>query len=1214
MPDKPRPTIGYLTTGVGPGVGLAIWSGVVDAALQQGVNLFTFVGGALRDPVVFGSQANILYNLANPHSTDGLVIWGSSIGGFVDRTEIATLCDRYAPLPLVNLTLPLPGIPTVVINSYRGMRDLVTHLIETHGYGRLAFIRGPEMHYYSQERFRAYSDVLQECGLALDPQLVTPPLGWSQAAGDEAVRLLLDERAVRPGVDCDAIVAANDAMALGAIEALQARGIHVPQDLAVVGFNDSQGGRASTPPLTSVALPFHQQGQQALQMLVERLQGQPVPELVTLLPRLVVRQSCGCPDPEVVSAAADGPQDTAHTLSALAAQRETLLAEVIQAMAGLPAEAAAGWSARLVDAFLAELRGHAATSCLQELEAALAQAEDRSDISTWQGVVSAMRQRAVASLDRLSLRRAENLCQQARVIIGKHAQRLQAQQGLQTEHQATVLREIGAALNTAADMQGLMDVLAEGLPRLGIPSGYLALYEDPQKWQYPQPAPEWSRLMLGYNQRGRVALEPDGRRFRSTELLPAGMLPRQRQYGFVVVPLYFRDRQLGFAILEIGPRDGTVYEALRVQISSALQGVQLLVQNVALYHQALQAEKEAEEADLLKSRFLSMVSHELLTPLVLMVGLSEMMLKEQDMGQAAQPASGQPPQPTSYRQDLLRMYTSAQHLGSLVRDVLDLTRSQVGELRLVQKPLDLSKTLQAVALVGEEMARAKGLAWEAQIPAQLPTVLGDAARLQQVTLNLVTNACKFTPAGYVRLQADADGRKVTVRVSDSGLGVPLDEQQVIFDEFRQSERTSTRGYGGLGIGLAICRQLIHLHGGQIGVESSGQENSGSTFYFTIPVLRQEAAPAAGESGLSRVLVVAPRGSDGAYLQQQLTRQGFEAQVVGIEETPNWKAVLLESPPGAIVFDSRTSELGWDVAAALKEDPATQDIPVLLCAIQPDSDGGAMLALDALAKPVRPEGLAQALQRYGLAANEGQGKTILLVDDDPHILEMHGRLVHNALPQCRVMQAANGRIALEKMQGLSPALVLLDLMMPELDGFGVLQAMQADERLRRVPVIVLTAQTLTQRDMARLNQGVVAVLGKGLFRVEETLKHIEAALAVNRRLGSEAQRTVRKTMAHIHEHYAEPLGRNDLATLAAVSGRHLDRCFAEEMGISPLTYLQRYRIAQAKRLLETSEQTVTEIALAVGFSSSSYFAEMFRRETGMPAGEYRRRSRLPSPQP
>ncbi|MFH1086402.1 MAG: helix-turn-helix domain-containing protein, partial [Chloroflexota bacterium] len=791
-------------------------------------------------------------------------------------------------------------------------------------------------------------------------------------------------------------------------------------------------------------------------------------------------------------------------------------------------------------------------------------------------------------------------------------QRTQAQQSLQIEHQATVLREIGAALTTAADVPGLMDVLAEGLPRLGIPSGYLALYEDPQPWQYPQPAPEWSLLMLAYDGQGRIELEAEGRRFRCGELLPTGMLPRQRQYSFVVVPLYFRDRQLGFAVLEIGPRDGTVYEALRVQISSALQGVQLLAQNVALYHQALQAEKaaeegrrSAEEANSLKSRFLSMVSHELLTPLVLLVGLSEMMLKEG--------GADQTPLPEAHRQDLLRMYTSAQHLGSLVRDVLDLTRSQVGELRLARKPLDLSKAVQAVALVGEEMARTKGLAWQADIPAHLPAVLGDAARLQQITLNLVTNAVKFTPRGYVQLQASADEHNVTVRVSDSGLGVPLAEQQAIFDEFRQSERTTTRGYGGLGIGLAICRQLITLHGGRIGVESSGEENGGSTFYFTLPILHEGAGPVASEASLSRVLVVAQRAADGSFLQEQLTRQGFEVQVLGVEETPQWKSLLLDAPPGAIVFDSRTSELGWDITSALRENPATQDIPVLLCAIKPESDGGALLALDSLVKPVRLEGLAQALRRYGLTADEGQGKTVLVVEDDPHILEMHTRLVQNALPRCRLLQAANGRIALEKMQEALPSLVLLDLMMPELDGFGVLQAMQANERLRREPDIVLTSQTLSQKDMARLNQGVVAVLGKGLFSMEETLAHIEQALLVNKRLGSETQRTVRKTMAYIHEHYAEALGRDELAAAAAVSARHLDRCFAEEMGISPMTYVQRYRIAQAKRLLETGDQSITEVALAVGFASSSYFAEMFRRETGVSASEYRQRGASPSPQ-
>ena len=275
---------------------------------------------------------------------------------------------------------------------------------------------------------------------------------------------------------------------------------------------------------------------------------------------------------------------------------------------------------------------------------------------------------------------------------------------------------------------------------------------------------------------------------------------------------------------------------LPAQISDALKGVLLLQENVALYHQALAAQQAAqegqrvaEEANLLKSRFLSMVSHELRTPLVLLEGLSEMMLRP---GPGDRPPLGEP-----YRQDMARIQATAQQLGGLVRDVLDLARSQMGQLRLVLKPLDVGDTLRPVALVGEQMACGKGLAWHTEIEPDLPQVLADGARLQQVALNLIANAVKFTAQGEVKLSiGSGEGETVRIAVSDTGLGVPLVDQEAIFDEFRQSERTAARGYGGLGVGLAICRQIVSLHSGTIGVESSGDEESGSTFYFTLPTL------------------------------------------------------------------------------------------------------------------------------------------------------------------------------------------------------------------------------------------------------------------------------------------------------------------------------------------------------------------------------------------
>jgi YesN/AraC family two-component response regulator len=206
---------------------------------------------------------------------------------------------------------------------------------------------------------------------------------------------------------------------------------------------------------------------------------------------------------------------------------------------------------------------------------------------------------------------------------------------------------------------------------------------------------------------------------------------------------------------------------------------------------------------------------------------------------------------------------------------------------------------------------------------------------------------------------------------------------------------------------------------------------------------------------------------------------------------------------------------------------------------------------------------------------------------------------------RVLKARDGREALEIIGRERPDLVLLDLVMPELDGFGVLEAMQREEAIRSIPVIVLTSQLLTETDMARLNRSVAAVLGKGLFSVEETLAHVEATLARRRNLGNETQYLVRKAMAYVHEHYTDSISRVDVARHVGVNADYLTRCFHKETGVTLVTYLNRYRINQAKTLLAAREKSVSEVAMAVGFSDSNYFSQVFRRETGMSPNEYKR---------
>jgi signal transduction histidine kinase/DNA-binding LacI/PurR family transcriptional regulator/AraC-like DNA-binding protein len=1195
--SRKRLTIGVILDNVAGESRSSLWPGIADTIQAHGSNLLCFTGGYLHDPHDFTLRGNIIYEMIDRHALDGLIIWTSSLSSYVGHESIEKFCARYRPLPMVSIGVILENTPSIVLDSYQGMCDMVSHLITVHHRQRIAFIRGPAGHRDAEERYRAYCDVLQEHHLPFVPELVSPPFKWFDPGGQVLMSRLLDEHPTH----FDAVVGVNDGVAVEAMQILQARGIRVPEDVSIVGFNNTPLSRVVTPPLTTVPWRMYERGHQAAKLILAMITGEPVPDRVLLRANLVVRQSCGCIDPAVVQARVE--LSRAEQPSPIAARdyREQWLAileQTIEEKERYPESVA-----QFLDTFLDALEGKPTDVFLPTLEKILRRVSALGgDASAWQMAVSALRRQILPMLlsNPQMMIRAEDLWHQARLMIGESAQRTRVYQEWFAGQRSDRLRKINQGLATRTSLAELMNILADELPRLGIMRCYLALYEDPA-----QPT-GWCRLRLAFDENGRQDLGTQGRRILARDLAMGSELPTDLPYQMLVAPLYFQDEQLGlvmFTQLSVGD----MYEVLRDEISMTLKGVMLAEENDRLYHQALEAQRTAQEgrqlaeqADRLKSSFLSMVSHELLTPLVLLVGLSEMMLHEG--------SGNHPPLPEPYRSDLTRIHLSAQQLGNLIRDVLDLTRSEVGQLKLTQTPLNLGEVLRSVILVGEQMARGKDLDWRVEIPETLPMVYGDASRLQQVALNLISNAVKFTSQGYIKLQVTVNFDEVTILIHDTGLGVPKPDQEAIFDQFRQSERTIARGYGGLGIGLAICQQLVELHGGHIGVHSSGDENGGSIFYFTLPVMSEqnpERMLAHPDSG--SVLLLTEQANDDARLQEYLEREGFLTKSLCIAGNADWMTQVLEFKPSAVLLNFQpNSDASAQLTETLKSNLLTQDVPVLFYALD-DTNAGAMLAVDCLSKPLGANVLAQTLQRYGLADAKCEEKqSVLVVDDDPNILEMHTRIVQTFLPECSVRPASNGRIALDLMQRETPSLVLLDLMMPELDGMGVLAAMQENEKLRGVPVIVLTAQVLTHAELANLNRNIAAVLQKGLFTTDETFAHIKQTLARNKRLGSESRRMVAQVVAFIHECYAESISREDMASRVGVSARHLTRCFHQEMGISPITYLNRYRVKKAKQLLDAGDQNITEIATAVGFSSSNYFTDAFRRETGISPRDYQRR--------
>jgi signal transduction histidine kinase/CheY-like chemotaxis protein len=820
-------------------------------------------------------------------------------------------------------------------------------------------------------------------------------------------------------------------------------------------------------------------------------------------------------------------------------------------------------------------------------------------LSAWHDVLSLLwRELGYCGCDQPEMR--QTLWQQARIMIGEAGQRAQAYHVLQAEEQARRLSRIDERLSTTVDLKGLQDVLAHALPVLDISACWLSLYDDPMR------PTRGARLLMGYDESGRLDVGADGVFFPTASLVPSNMLDPAQRHSLVVQPLFFREDPLGLLVFEADPQQEEVYDLLAGAISGALKRTQLLARNVELYKEAVRARlvaeegrRMAEDANQLKSRFLATVSHELRTPLSLIVGTIEIMQRE---------AQRHVSLPDQYRHDLSSIHISAQHLSRLIADVLDLASGQAGELRLNRAPLLVRDLLERVSALAEPMARAKGLDWRTDIPADLPLISGDRTRLQQVALNLVSNAVKFTERGAITLWAEAGKDQVVIAVSDTGLGISPSEQESIFDEFRQSHVATQRGYGGMGLGLAICKRLIELHDGQIGVLSSGAEGAGSTFYFTLPLSQAGAirdSPAGDRS--HKVLLLTEHESSGRRVQEHLARRGFEVETLTTADAPDWLAQIVAAPPGALVLDYEpAAERGWELIETLKRDLNTCEVPILFYALREGHEGGALLTLDYLAKPVGEEHLAAALERQGLQAR-GKKPTVLIVADDPGVLDMHTRMVQKRLPRASVLRAMDGAEALRVMRQNRPDLVLLDLMMPVMNGFEVLQAMRDDPGSAGVPVIVLTAQILTSADMEHLQQGVTAVLGKEVFTSDEVLSQVEQALARSRGLGAEAQRIVRLAMGYMHEHYAEEITRGELAASLSINERYLTRCFRDETGLTPFAYLTRYRIKQARDLLDTTKLSITDIAQMTGFADSSHFSRTFQKEVGVAPRAYRHRA-------
>jgi len=496
-----------------------------------------------------------------------------------------------------------------------------------------------------------------------------------------------------------------------------------------------------------------------------------------------------------------------------------------------------------------------------------------------------------------------------------------------------------------------------------------------------------------------------------------------------------------------------------------------------------EARQAAEEARRLKAQFAASISHELRTPLNLIIGFSEMMV-------LAPRAYRGERLPERYQGDVEAIYRNACHLSDLVDDVLELSQIDANRLGLEKELVSLAEVVDEAVAAVASMFRDKQLALITHIPSDIPPLYADRTRIRQVLINLLNNAARFTEEGGVRISAEADGHEVVVSVADTGVGIPPRDIPRVFEEFHQIERPGRLSQGGSGLGLTITKRFVELHGGSIWVEST--PGVGSTFRFSLPLCGNVAAlpsrtnwttrvrPADGAEQRKSVLVLGDDSEPLRILQRHL--DGY--QVVRATSVRDACRRASRGEACAVIATSPEATEDWQRQRAV--DGEAGSLPLISCTFRTIRDVRVRLGVaEYLVKPVSRDLVKTVLRRLGRGVRD-----LLVVDDDPEMLRLLGQMIASISGQYRVRLASDGVTALAQMRESRPGAVVLDLIMPGIDGYAVLEEMRGDEELRSVPVVVVTARGAEEETVVATTLSVSR--GEGLS-VAETVRCLKASL-------------------------------------------------------------------------------------------------------------------------
>jgi DNA-binding LacI/PurR family transcriptional regulator/signal transduction histidine kinase/ActR/RegA family two-component response regulator len=829
--------------------------GFEQACRARDLNLLLVVGRAIGD-----SPHDKVYDLVGKKCADGIALLASGLGLQRGLSAVEGLAKAMG-LPLCSVGERVPGVPSLVVDNRSGLAATIDHLIDDHGRRRIFFLGGPEQNSDARSRFEVYREALDRHGIRYDPELVAFA-DFTMGLGASVTR-----DAVARGAKFDALVAANDGMALGAMQALRERGVDVPEQVSVTGFDDLVLARFTDPPLTTIRQPIERMAALAIELLVRQIDGDIVSDVTELSTEVVRRRSCGC-GPAGRSPAVSRSKATSEELVRLLDDERARLVERVETVLHLPVTHTAPRADTLVDGLRKELAG-TSNAFNAALEAIMKSAPDRVELhEELQSVVTLLRNTLPEGPPAL-----EELWHGARCLISANHARSQAELRMTIERSYWNALQSGERLSTAFDWPALKSALADELPEV-VRSAFLSL-RAPNGPDFLEP---FFCLLDG------KPCEPTVDRFFADELLPPIEGLARKRRTLYVLPLVSETDVMGMAVLEALPGSGT-HEMLREQLEFAVKNVALhreLVEKSALHERSVQERIATAKRMNALSVLAGGVAHDLNNALAPLVALPQVMLKQLDELRAGG-------DDREFKEDLATIHMSALRAAQTIKDLLALGRQG----RPHREALDLNRVVQN-ALLNEEFyiegAAASGIDLELSLHNEALPIQGAETQIARAISNLLRNAVEAIDGkGTVRVRTSSivleqpllayeaiePGAYGCISVSDSGRGIAPADRDSIFEPFFSNKRLSD--HSGTGLGLAIVHGVVKDHLGYVNVDSVPGVGATFTLYFPSATERARVRLSIPPSsrGEARILVVDDDPTQLRTASRVLTPVGYD---------------------------------------------------------------------------------------------------------------------------------------------------------------------------------------------------------------------------------------------------------------------------------------------------------------------------------------------------